>query len=250
MRSQRNSSSHSNQAPPDRWQRDVRLLAISRGISMAGAEAGYIALLALAWHLTGSPSQASLVLLAAVVARTVGAPLSGWIGDHCDRRRVIVLSELAVAAALCAMAMAQTMSQLLVICLVHAFASSTCGTALDAAVAGLAPSHELARANSTMGMARTTGHMVGPVLGGIAVAAFGARAAFLVDAASSVVAAVLVLGIHGCVGGAQARARSEAGTDQLRQTDRCSRACAYSPRIRCCGCSPRHGHACASASLT
>ena len=35
---------------------------------MAGAEAGHIALLAFAWHLTGSASQASLVLLAFVIA--------------------------------------------------------------------------------------------------------------------------------------------------------------------------------------
>ena len=35
-------------------QRDVRLLAAGRGISMAGAEAGHIALLALAWDMTGS----------------------------------------------------------------------------------------------------------------------------------------------------------------------------------------------------
>lgn len=188
--------------PRPAWRRDVRLLATSRGISMAGAEAGHIALLALAWNLTGSASQASLVLLAAVVARTLGAPLSGWIGDHCDRRRVIIAGELGVAATLCAMAASQNMLQLLVACLFHAFAASTCGSALDASVASLVPANDLPKANSTLGMARTAGHMLGPVLGGIAVAAFGARSAFLLDAASSVVAAALILGIRGCVGGA------------------------------------------------
>jgi MFS family permease len=200
---------HDNHERPA-WQRDVRLLAASRGISMAGAEAGHIALLALAWNLTGSASQASLVLLAAVVARTVGAPLSGWIGDHCDRRRVIIWSELGVAASLCAMAASQSMPQLLLACLVHAFAASTCGAALDAAVAGLVPAHDLARANSTLGMARTAGHMLGPVLGGLAVAGFGARSAFLLDASSSVIAALLVIGIRGSVGGSAARAADAA----------------------------------------
>jgi MFS family permease len=194
------------------WQRDVRFLATSRGISMAGAEAGHIALLAMAWHLTGSASQASLVLLAAVVARTVGAPVSGWIGDHCDRRRVIIGGELGVAISLCAMAASQSMGQLLVACLFHAFAASTCGSALDASVASLVPSNDLSKANSTLGMARTAGHMLGPVLGGLAVAGFGARSAFLLDAASSVIAAVLVIGIRGCVGGSAA-ARLEAGHD-------------------------------------
>lgn len=187
------------------WQRDVRLLAVSRGVSMAGAEAGHIALLAFAWQLTGSASRASLILLASVVARTLGAPLAGWIGDHCDRRRVIVSSELAVAAALCGMAASQSIWQLVLACLVHSFAASTCGAALDASVASLVPANDLPRANSTLAMARTAGHMVGPVLGGLAVAAFGARSAFLLDATSSVLAAVLVLGIRGSVGGAVAR---------------------------------------------
>ncbi len=195
--------------PP--WQRDVRFLAASRGISMAGAEAGHIALLALAWHLTGSASQASLVLLAAVVARTVGAPLAGWIGDHCNRRTVIIGSELVIAASLCAMAASQTMGQLIAVCLVHAFAASTCGAALDASVASLVPSSDLPRANSTLGMARTAGHMLGPVLGGLAVAGFGARAAFLLDAASSVLAALLMLGIVGSVGGGTSSSSAETG---------------------------------------
>lgn len=190
------------------WQRDVRLLAASRGISMAGAEAGHIALLALAWQLTGSPGQASLVLLAYVVSRTLGAPVAGWIGDHLDRRIVIIASELAVALTLTAMAFAQTMPQLLVICMLHGLAAMTCGAALDASVASLVPARDLARANSTLGMARTTGHMLGPVLGGLLVAGFGARSAFLLDAATSVLAALLVIGIRGSVGG---RATSEAG---------------------------------------
>jgi MFS family permease len=194
------------------WQADVRRLALSRGISMAGAEAGHIALLAFAWHLTGSASQASIVLLAAVAARTTGAPLAGWIGDHVDRRRVIVAGELGVAAALVAMAFARTMPELLVACLVHAFAAMTCGSALDAAVGSLVPPNDLACANSTLGMARTTGHMLGPVLGGLAVVGFGARSAFLLDSATSVVAALLVLRIVGDVGGSGRHAGARDGT--------------------------------------
>lgn len=187
--------------PAPAWQRDVRLLAVSRGISMAGAEAGHIALLALAWQLTGSPSQASIVLLASVVARTAGAPLAGWIGDRFDRKRVIVAAELGVAAALATLAMAQTLAQVLVASLFHAFAACLCGAALDAALPNLVPKRELTRANSTLGMARTTGHMAGPLLGGLLVAAFGARSAFLMDAASSLLAAALVLGIRGSTRG-------------------------------------------------
>ena len=199
----RQSDTTARARPP--WPRDVRLLATSRGISMAGAEAGHIALLALAWKLTGSASQASLVLLASVAARTIGAPLAGWIGDHLNRRLVIISSELVIAATLLAMSTAQSMQQLLALCLVHAFAASTCGAALDASLPSLVPPNELTRANSTMGMARTAGHMLGPVLGGLLIAGFGARSAFVLDAASSVIAALLVLGIRGSVGGCSSR---------------------------------------------
>ena len=209
--------STTTQHPPP-WRRDVRLLATSRGISMAGAEAGHIALLALAWHLTGSPATASLVLLASVVARTAGAPLSGWIGDRFDRRRVIVGAELGVAIALAGMAASQSLWQLLLACLVHGFAASTCSSALDAAVGGLVPRRDLAAANSTIGMARTTGHMLGPVAGGLAVAAFGARSAFWIDAASSIVAALLVIAIRGNTGGATAARSSTSSAERDERT--------------------------------
>lgn len=199
-------------SPRPPWQRDVRLLAASRGVSMAGAEAGHIALLALAWQLTGSAGQASLVLLAYVVSRTLGAPAAGWIGDHLNRRVVIIASELAVAITLTVMAFAQTMPQLLAICVLHGLATMTCGSALDASLPSLVPARDLARANSTLGMARTAGHMLGPVLGGVLVAGFGARSAFLLDAASSVFAALLVLGIAGNVGGSAARSGDDHGS--------------------------------------
>lgn len=187
---------HPSTAPPH-WRRDIRLLAAGRGISMAGAEAGYIALIALAWQITGSASQASIVLLASVFARTFGAPLAGWLGDHVDRRTVIVVGELAAAASFGSLALATQMWHVLLLMAAGTFAASCCGSALDAALPNLAPAHELAVANSTLGIGRTTGHMVGPVLGGLAVAAFGARSAFMLDAASSVLAAVIVLGIRG-----------------------------------------------------
>lgn len=193
MRSRHEQSQH--------WRRDVRLLAVSRGISVAGAEAGHIALMAYAWRLTGSASHAALVLLAGVLARTFGAPLAGWIGDRANRRTVICVSELAVAAALCGMAVSTTLWQLLLLCFVHQFAANTCGAALDAALGTMVPADELAAANSTMGVARNAGHMLGPVLGGIAIASIGAAAAFLVDAATSVAAGLLVLAVRGVVGG-------------------------------------------------
>lgn len=201
MRAHRRNRPSTHTAKPT-WHRDVRLLSISRGISMAGAEAGYIALLALAWELTGSASQASIVLLGSVIARTLSAPFAGWIGDHLDRRRVIVAGEVVVAASTASMAFAGSMVHLFAALMVCTFAASALGAALDASIASLVPEEDLPRANSMLGMARTTGHMLGPVLGGLAVAGFGARAAFLMDAASSLVAVMFVLGIRGSVGGA------------------------------------------------
>jgi len=216
------------------WRRDIRLLAISRGISVAGAEAGHIALMAFAWQLTGSASHAALVLLAGVFARTFGAPLSGWIGDRANRRTVVCASELVVAASLCGMAAATSLWQLLALCFVHQFAANTCGAALDAAIGTMVPSADLGAANSTMGVARNLGHVLGPVLGGIAIAAVGAPAAFLLDAASSIVAGLLVLAIRADVGGAARRERQVASGSRTRRDDMLTgvRAVAEDPALR------------------
>lgn len=209
----RRSSRPSHARRTSSWQRDVRLLAAARGITMAGAEAGYIAVLALSWHITGSASQASLVLLAAVVARALGGPIAGWIGDHVDRRRVIIWSDIVTGLAFGSLVFADSMLHVLIAMLIGTFGSMTGGAALDAALPSLVPTNELARANSTLGMARTAGHMVGPVLGGVLVAAVGARGAFLLDGVTSFIAAVIVLGIAGSVGGAATRTESADAVD-------------------------------------
>lgn len=175
-----------------RWQRDVRVLAIARAITVAGGEAGYIALLALAWQLTGSPAQASLVLLASVAGGTLGGPLAGWIGDHLNRRAVILCAELVVGAAYASLALADSMTHVLIALAIGAFGGITAGAAVDAAAANLAPPGELVRVNGTIGMGRTTGHMLGPLLGGALVALAGARSAFVLDGITSVLAGVLV----------------------------------------------------------
>lgn len=167
---------------------------------MAGFEAGHIAMLMLAWQLTGSASHAAMVILASVVARTLGAPVTGWIGDRYDRRRVMICGELAAAASFGALALAQTIPQLLLAVLVGTLAISTAGAAIEASVPNLVPDGQLVEANSTLLMARTAGHMLGPVLGGVLVAAAGARAAFLLDAATSVLAALLIWQIRGMRG--------------------------------------------------
>jgi MFS family permease len=181
--------------------RDVRFLSLARGINVAGSEAGYIALLALCWELTGSASQASLVLLAAVAARLFGGPFGGWLGDHCDRRRVMIIGDVFAGVAFASFAFAQTMWQVVALLLLGCLGEMTAGSTVDAAVGNLVSGVERDRANATLSMARNAGALIGPVIGGGLVALVGARGAFLIDGGSSILAALLVLAIRGDVGG-------------------------------------------------
>ena len=167
---------------------------------MAGAEAGQIALMVLSWKLTGSATQASLILFASVVGRTAGAPLAGWIGDRYPRRIVMLTSELLLGLTLASMALATTFWMLFALAVVTSFIGLTNGAALDAGIASLVPDRDLARANATMGIGRTIGHMVGPVLAGVLIGAFGVRSAFLLDGLTSWIAACAVLAIAGDLG--------------------------------------------------
>jgi MFS family permease len=183
------------------WKRDLRLLAASRGISMFGFEAGHVALLALVWKMTGSANSAAVVLLAAVTARAVSGPLSGWIGDRFKRTRVMVISEIWAAACFASIAIAESVEQVLVLVLAGTLAQSVFGPALDASLPNLVPKDELTRANAVLGMSRTVGHMLGPVIGGIAIATVGARSVFVFDAATSLIAGALILFLRGDCGG-------------------------------------------------
>jgi MFS family permease len=175
----------------------VHRLAAARLVSLTGGEAAYIALVALVYERTGSSLWVSAALLAMIGVAGVCSPFAGALGDRFDRRRVLIASDLVAAALFVAIATTDAPWQLCVLAGLAAAAESPFIPTSTAAVPNLvADSADLPRANALVATGRNIGHLCGPLLGGLLVASVGAQAAFVGNAVTFLVSALLVASIR------------------------------------------------------
>jgi MFS family permease len=175
----------------------ARRLALGRLISLTGGSAAYIALIAAVYDQTGSAAWVSAALFAGVVGTVLAAPFAGWIGDHYDRRAVMIAADLAAAAVSTAMALTGEPAALVVLLGVSAVAQSPFEPASAAAIPNLVVPADVPRANALVAATGSAGYLVGPLLGGV-VLGLGASPAtlFAIDAATFVASAVLITTIR------------------------------------------------------
>ena len=175
----------------------VRRIAIARAISIAGAEAAYIAIVATMLDRTGSAAWVSAALLAWIGVGGLVAPIAGSLGDRYDRRRVMIISDLAGAATFVAIAFVHDPAALLALTVVAAIAEAPFNPAATAAIPNLTPDDDLGWANGLISAGRTFGGLVGPVVGGLLYGTVGAGAAFGVNALSFLLSAALIATVGG-----------------------------------------------------
>src|SRR4051794_25648505 len=198
----------------------VRRIAIARAISIAGAEAAYVAIVATMLDRTGSAAWVSAALLAWIGVGGLVSPLAGSLGDRHDRRRVMIASDLARACALPALpplarppapvapapaggvasaptALVGGPGALVALTVGPAIVVPPSHPAASAAIPNLTPADDLGWANGLIGAGRTFGGLVGPVVGGLLYGTVGPSAAFAVNAVSFLASAALIATVSG-----------------------------------------------------
>lgn len=180
--------------------RDFTLLWAGQAVSSLGTQIQTVALAYLVYSLTGSAAQLGGVGLARAIPTVLLSLFGGTLADRRDRRRLLIVSQavLAVLSALLAIAVSAGITSII---LIDAFAALTAAAsafespASQAFIPALVPRAVLANALTLNVLSSDTVAVVGPAIGGVVIAAFGASAAFWLDAASffAVVAALVVI---------------------------------------------------------
>jgi len=168
-------------------------------ISFAGDWFATVALLGLALELTGSPAIASLLLVVQTGTFALASPIAGVLADRYDRRRLMVIADLARVPVALAFLLARDPGTLWI-----AFAAAallSVGAAVfeptsSASLPNLVEEEELPEANVLIGAAWGTMLAVGAALGGLVAATLGRDVAFAVNAASFAASAFLIVGIR------------------------------------------------------
>ncbi|TMK34144.1 MAG: MFS transporter [Actinobacteria bacterium] len=176
----------------------IRRLAVGRLISITGGAAAYTALNFTVWDRTHSPSmQALSLLLTFGVAGLLGS-FAGALGDHFDRRKVMIWSEAISASFFLAMVFAHAPTTLIVLAFGSAIAELPFFSASRAAIPNLVASDDqISWANGLVTMGVHAGIAVGPVLGGLLLIPFGASGVFALNALTFGLSLVLTLTVHG-----------------------------------------------------
>ena len=153
--------------------RAVRRLAAARLISLAGSGAAFAALAYIVFHLTGeSTAWASYTLLCTIGAQGLFVSVASGLGDRFDRRRVLVVADLAAAASFIVLAFMRTPGQYLVVAFITAVIESPIYAVSAAAIPNLVEEDGISWANSVVAFGRNVGNLIGPALGGLLVAIF------------------------------------------------------------------------------
>ena len=176
----------------------ARRLAFGRLVSLSGGSAAYIALVSAIYGETGSALWVSAAIFSSVVASVVSAPFAGWIGDHFDRRSVLIGADVAAAAVSLAMAATAKHAVALVVLLgLSSIAQSPFEPASASALPNVVPEVDLPRANALVAATSSAGYLLGPLLGGAVLAAGASPAAlFAVDAGTFALSALVLATIR------------------------------------------------------
>jgi MFS family permease len=177
--------------------RDFRLLLSAFATSRAGDFLYTIALVVYVIDETGSSTWVSATVIVRVVPLVLGGSFAGLLADRVDRRRLMVVCDVVRAVTMLAIAAVAAAGGpvLLVVLLVGAttFAGMPYFPAFYAALPRLVPESELASANSLVSTVECLSLVVGPGIGGLLVASASPAWAFVVNAGTFLLSAVLVL---------------------------------------------------------
>ncbi|WP_416484121.1 MFS transporter [Streptomyces sp. CL12] len=174
--------------------RDTCLLVLARLIDMAGSNALWIALGIRVKELTGSNSAAGLTFLAFILG-TLGAPLGGALVDRARRRPLLmVLNPLSALLVLPLLLMHDRHDVWIcyAVMALYGLASATTGTTLTALTQTLVPPEQLGDANGLLQTLLQGLRLITPLLGAGVLAAWGLGPLVLGDAATFVLAALLI----------------------------------------------------------
>jgi MFS family permease len=175
----------------------VRRLALGRVISVTGTFGAGTALNFEIWRQTRSSSWVAATMLLTFAVIGFFGPVAGAVADRFDRRRLMMLGESGAAACWLAMTVVRSPAGLLALAFAASLLESPFFPASSAAIPNLAGEENISSANSLVAMGRNAGITVGPLLGGLAIAAFGAPAVFAANAVSYAVSVALVGSVRG-----------------------------------------------------
>lgn len=135
--------------------RDFRRLFLSSIVSLGGDWFSFVAVADLVTELTGRPGTAAYVYAATVLPVFLASPIAGMVADRYDRRRILILADLArvpIALSLCLASATGSLPLAIISITLLGVGASFYDPIAAAATPNLVEQDDLATAQSLMGL--------------------------------------------------------------------------------------------------
>ncbi|WP_280356245.1 MFS transporter [Nocardia otitidiscaviarum] len=177
-----------------RTNRPLGALFTARVVSYAGDSMSLVALMLHVAHTTGQGLAVALLLLVGDFVPSLLSPLTGALSDRFDRRRLMIGCEVAQGVLVLLIALSlPPLPLLLALVAARSVASNIFQPASRSAVPAMVADKDLATANSTIGFGANAAEAFGPLLAAALLPFLGIRGVLLVDAASFLLSALVLL---------------------------------------------------------
>jgi len=177
------------------------ILSLGQIVSFIGSQLSSFALGVWVYQRTKTATQFTLISFLFALADILFSPISGWVVDNYDRRRVMILNDIGAAffaMILVGLLITQNLSfwNLGLIVSINGALGSLRGPAFTASTTLMLPKKHLIRANGILTMAFSMGGIVAPTLAGILINAMGINGVLIVDIFTFVFSIGTLLIVH------------------------------------------------------
>ncbi len=174
---------------------DFRKLYFGQTVSLLGDWFNFIAVQTLVFELTHSGVAAGLAIITSTLPAFFLTPLAGSVVDRFDRRKIMIVSDIARAAIALGMLLVRTADQIpliYVLMMLLVLFGSFFNPASSAAIPNLVRREQLYAANALSNSTWGVMLAVGTFSGGVALAVVGRDAAFVINSLSFAFSAVML----------------------------------------------------------
>jgi len=182
-----------------RQNRGFRQLWLGQVVSQMGDWFDTIALYTIILNLTGSGRDVSLLLIARFVPSFLFGTLSGVVADRFSRRTIMIVTDVLRAGVVLGFLFVRRADQLWIIYVLTVLQlalSTFFEPAKTAAIPSIVSDRELVSANAISSVTWSVMLTMGAAIGGLITGWFGTNAAFILDALSYLLSAVLIASVR------------------------------------------------------
>ncbi|MCP5103101.1 MAG: MFS transporter [bacterium] len=164
-------------------------------ISLIGSGISKLALLWLSYDITGSAATTGMVFACLTLPGIFAGLISGALADRISKLKILVTARILmgfIALGFAATASFRSIIPIYILSFLMGGAFAFVGGPFRAYLAEIFPKEKLPKVNSAVASFRSLSMLIGPALGGIILAVGNVQTAFIIDAATFFISAVLI----------------------------------------------------------